>query len=59
MNIDVENNDFDIPVHNPDTTDIEAELGLTRSDADEEGEDSGEGDALLDALRSGKLDTDR
>lgn len=59
MNIDVKNNDFDIPVHNPDTTDIEAELGLTRSDADEEGEDSGDGDALLDALRSGKLDTDR
>jgi len=59
MNIDVENNDFDIPVHNPDKTDIEAELELTRSDADEEGEDSGDGDALLDALRSGKLDTDR
>jgi len=58
MNIDVESNDFDIPVHNPDTADIEAELGLTREDSDE-GEESGDGDALLDALRSGKLDTDR
>ena len=58
MNIDVENNDFDIPVLNPDKANIEAELGLTREEADDD-ESGGDGDALLDALRSGKLDTDR